>query len=158
MKKVTKVSKFTKPTSLKDMIDSTNWVGLQTRRCSTKLADDALSIQFTLKVAKSKKSNIENVNCDFVRIRMGAGILEKLDWQMGDRIFISNHPDDVLTFLLCKVHSSSGFRIGSDGGSPVGRLQFAWREHYIPVKASPPNLVDYEIHKNKLIFRANLSA
>lgn len=155
MKKVTKI---TKTTSLKDLIDSANWMPIQTRGCSSKLADDALSVQFTLKVAKSKKLRDENDNCDFVRIRIGAAILEKLDWKMGDRVFIANNPDDVLTFLLCKIESANGFRLGTDGGSPVGRLQFAWREHYLPIKISDPQLVDYEIHKKQLIFRANHSA
>ncbi len=144
-----------KTKSLKDLIDSTEWMGLQTRGSSSKLPSDAVSVHFTLKSAKSKK---DNVNSDYVRMRFGADILQKLNWTSGDRIFISTHPDDHFTFLLCKVESNNGFKLSFETNSTVARLHFAWRPDYIPVKAGNAHLVEYEIHKKQLIFRVNLPA
>jgi hypothetical protein len=154
MKKTTKVTSVVKVKSLKDLIESTKWVGIQTRGTSNKLADDAVSIHFTYKEVTSKKDN-ENGDSDWVRLRFGKDVLEKLDWKAGDRIFISNDPDDHFTFLLFKVESNSGFRLGIDTGATAGRIHFAWRKNYVPVKVANAQLVEYEIHKGKIIFRAN---
>ncbi len=152
MKKSTKTTGLTKVKSLRDLIDSTEWVGIQTRGCSSKISEDALTFQFTHKYGKDLVRD-ENKS-DFVRIRIGKGIMDELDWKQGDRIYISNSPDDQLTFLLCKVDSASGFKLGVETGSTSGRLHFAWRDSYVSVKVSAPHAVEYEIYKNKLIFRA----
>lgn len=157
MKKITKVAPVAKVKSLKDLIDVTEWVGIQTRGTSNRLPDDAVSVHFTHQSAKSKMNPRKEIaeNSDWVRVRFGRDVLEKLDWKSGDRIFISNDPDDHLTFLLFKVESNSGFRLGIESGSTSARLHFAWRPTYIPVRASSAEIVEYEIHKGKLIFRAN---
>jgi hypothetical protein len=157
MKKTTKVTSVAKVKSLKDLIEATEWVGIQTRGTSNKLPDDAVSIHFTQQSAKSKINPNKAVseNSDWVRLRFGKDVLEKLDWKSGDRIFISNDPDDHLTFLLFKVDSNSGFRLGIESGSTSARIHFSWRPTYVPVKVSSAQLVEYEIHKGKIIFRAN---
>ena len=48
MKKTTKVTSVVKVKSLKDLIESTKWVGIQTRGTSNKLAEEAVSIHFYL--------------------------------------------------------------------------------------------------------------
>ena len=157
MKKTVKVAETKKVRSLKDLIESTEWVGIQTRGTSNKLPDDAVSVHFTHQTAKSKMNPRKEIseNSDWVRLRFGKDVLEKLDWKSGDRIFISNDPDDHLTFLLFKVDSNSGFRLGIESGSTSARIHFSWRPTYVPVKISSAEIVEYEIHKGKLIFRAS---
>lgn len=157
MKKTAKVVSVPKVKSLKDLIDATEWTGIQTRGTSNKLPNNAVSIHFTHQSAKTRNNPRKEIaeNSDWVRVRFGKDVLAKLEWQSGDRIFISNDPDDHLTFLLFKVESNSGFRLGIESGSTSARLHFAWRPSYVPVHASSAQLVEYEIHKGKLIFRAN---
>lgn len=152
MKKITTVTK--KITSLKDLIDSTEWVTIQARTGPSKLPEDAVSVNFTFKSAKSINDK-ENTNCDLLRIRLGREVLEKLDWVITDRIYISHHPDDYLTFLLCKVSSKNGYKLSKDFGTASASIQITWPKENLAMKPTGSYLVEYEIHKGKLIFRAN---
>lgn len=154
MKKTT-TTKPTKPISLKDLIEGTNWKALQMRGTASKLPDDAISVHFTQGTVKAKKE-AGNPNSDWVRVRFGKDVLQKLDWKTGDSIHVANHPDDHLTFLMVKVESKNGFRLGVEIGCSSARLHFSWRDNYVPVKVCDAQLVEYEIHKKQLIFRVNI--
>jgi len=157
-KPTTKTPTLTPP-SLKDLIDKIKWAEVKTRHNASKLPDDAVSFHFTLKSPRSRKDDITNANSDFVRVRFGKNILEELEWQKGDKIFVAHDPDDHFTFLLFKVDSPNGFKLGteesSSSPSQAGYIQFSWRNDFVAVKASNAQLVEYEIHKKHLIFRVN---
>ncbi len=150
MKKTTKVTKA--PATLKDLIDGTDWKALQVRGVASKLPDDSVSVHFTHGSVKAKREE-GNDKSDWVRVRLGKEVLEKLDWKTGDNIHVANHPDDHLTFLMFKVDSRNGFRLGVESGCSSARLHFSWRDTYVPVKVQDAQLVQYEIHKKQLIFR-----
>ncbi len=154
--KTGKVVQTKKVSSLRDLIDKIDWLGIQAKGASSKLPDDAVSIQFTRKDAKVKTKMGEE-NCDYVRLRFGKDVLEKLNWMPGDRVYISHDPDDQLTFLLCKVESRNGFKLCVESGTTSSRIHFAWRDSYVAIKTCDAQLLEYEIYKNKLIFRANIA-
>ena len=150
-------TKNVKPKSLLlQMIEADNWIPIQARTGASKLPADAISAQFTFKSVKSIKDK-ENANCDLLRIRLGCDVLKKLDWATGDRIYVSHNPDDQLTFLLCKVSSRNGFKLGKDFGADSASIQLTWPKENLPIKATGSQLVEYEAHKGKLIFRINVA-
>lgn len=144
--------KSTSKASLTDLVDKIKWEALQFRGSISKIDDSDVSIQFTKKV-----KNPNNNNSDWVRIRLGSKVLDNLGWVVGDRIFIAHDPDDHFTFLLSKVDSKNGFKLGAETGSTHSCIHFTWRDNYTTVKAQAAEVVDYNIYKKQLIFRANPS-
>ena len=137
--------------SLRTLIDSINWIGIEVTRGMIKLPLDAVSIQFTQKSKKLCEGN----KSDLVRIRFGQKVLEKLGWEPGSRIFISYDPDDQLTFLLTKVETAKAHKLCQETDSPSCRIHFSWGKDRLPMDVTSPLIVDYEIHKKQLIFRAS---
>ncbi len=136
--------------SLRDLIDSINWVAIEGGAGVGRLPLDAVSIQFTQKSKKQMKDN----NADLVRIRIGQQVLEKLGWNPGSKIYICHDPDDHLTFLLAKVETKAGHTLCQESGTHSCRLHFSWGRERLPMEMARPILIKYEIHKKQLIFKA----
>jgi hypothetical protein len=137
--------------NLRDLIDSIDWIGIEVTRGMIKLPPDAVSIHFT---QKSKKTS-DGTQADLVRIRLGQQVMQKLGWEPGSKIFISYDPDDQLTFLLIKVDDNKGHRLCQESDSSACRIHFSWGRDKLPMEKGSPIIVDYEIHKKYLIFRAS---
>jgi hypothetical protein len=144
-------SKVKPKTSLRDLIDSINWIAIEGTRGMTKLPLEAVSIHFTQKT----KNHCDGTKADLVRIRLGQGVMQKLGWEPGSRIFISYDPDDQLTFLLSKVESINAHKLCQETGSHASRIHFSWGKERLPMEKGNPIIVEYEIHKKQLIFRAS---
>lgn len=143
--------KATPKVSLRNLIDSINWIGIEVTRGMTKLPLDAVSIHFTQKSKKQCDGN----NADLVRIRIGQEVMQKLGWEPGSKIFISYDPDDQLTFLLTKVDSTKGHRLCQETDSHACRIHFSWGKERLVMDRGNPMIVEHEIHKKNLIFRAS---
>jgi hypothetical protein len=137
--------------SLRNLIDTIDWMGIEISRGMIKLPLDAVSIHFTQKTKKFA----EGSHADLVRIRIGQKVLQQLGWEPGSKIFISYDPDDQLTFLLTKVDSPKAHTLCQESDSSTCRIHFSWGKERLAMEKGGPVIVEHEIHKKHLIFRAS---
>jgi len=92
-----------------------------------------------------------------VQIIFDSDIASKLNVKLGERINILYHPDDLLSFMLCKSSSGKGLSITPYNKSTIlFRMQFGWNR---PLILNPRRLENVEylfIEKSKsIIFRVD---
>jgi hypothetical protein len=135
-----------KKSTLKDLIDSIDWVGIEVYRHANKLQDNEIWVYFK---NESKKTEY----ADKIYIRFGREVLNRLGWEPGDMIYPAFHQDDHLCYMLVKVESQSGYTLTRESKANSSRLCFKLRNNPLQ-KETKTFPVNYEIHKKKLIFRA----
>lgn len=140
------MKKLIKRKSLKDLIDTIEWSGIQMYRGAERLPPDCITVQFA-KTDKNKDA------VDQVRIRIGKEVLDELGWKIGDRIYPSYNPDDQMLFFMCKIDSKNGWTLSQESKSTSARLHFKWNREKIPLQEMRSTKVDFEVHKKSLLFR-----
>lgn len=145
------MKKLTKRKSLRDLIDTIEWTGIQIYRGAERLPADSVIVQFA-------KSNKHKDKIDQVRLRIGKEVLDELGWQIGDRVYPSYNPDDQMLFFMCKVDSKNGWTLSQESKATSARLHFKWNREKIPLQEMRPTKVEFEVHKKTLLFRVGNEA
>ncbi len=120
--------------SLKDLAKSKNWVE-DINIARIKLFEpDAIYAKATLQ--KGGKTA-------YITFRVGMNVAKKLKIKSGDRINVLHHPDDILSFLLIKSSSRSGYIIKHEYKSTtILRLALAWKRPLV-LTEFPYTKMDY---------------
>ena len=137
--------KQTKTISSKKLTDSIEWVQIEAYRgVGNKLNED--KIAFALE--KHKK---HNEFADRVKVRIGLNILNKLNWNYGDKIVPMYNPDNVFQFLLCKSGHGTGYSVSKESGYTVGAVSFPWINP-LKVDSKPSKIIDFIVVNQYLSF------
>lgn len=136
--------------SFKDLIDRIDWVLIEPRSGYVpKISNNEIAVGFFrrayCKLAEGK--------ADEVRIKLGAQILQQMDWDVKDKIGIFIDPDDCFNFLLVK--NEKGFKVCRANNTSYYQISFKW-DREIKLELMKPVIVEYEIHAGKipkLVFR-----
>ncbi|HLX54271.1 MAG TPA: hypothetical protein VKR58_10035 [Aquella sp.] len=137
--------------SLKDLIESTQWVNIVgVSRYSATIPHDGVGISFTKNTPNANDFNL-------ITVRFGEEVLNKLGWKGGDKIVSMHDPDDYMNFLLVKCETGAGRTLMMDNGLTKGRVKFIWNRPF-KLDHMPVTLVEYQIYKNYINFRVNHSS
>jgi hypothetical protein len=137
--------KTSKTSSLRDLIEKVEWVTIEANRgVGGKLPPDHIAVAFT----KSKK---DNEFADRMTVRIGAHVLNKLNWDYGDKIVPMYNPDNIFQFLLCKSGHHTGYTISKETQSAVGSINIPWH-NLLKKPFKPSAMIDHVIEKGYLSF------
>lgn len=135
-----------KSKSLKDLIDQLDWATIEVARAANRLPPNQVMVTF--RAAHKKNPDLINE----VVIRIGREVLERLEWDAGDKILPCYNPDDQMLFLMVKTDSGVGYRLQRETNATSCRVAFRWNRD-IPLHQMPPRKVEFDVHTKKLIFR-----
>lgn len=135
-----------KERTLKEMCEDDNWLANIPARTWGKMQPNEIGITFVT----IKKAAVASK----VVIRIGQDVLDLLNWKLGDRIRVFNHPDDLMVFRLVKSdQKKDGYKIQNESNVSVKSVAFNWR-HNIPLDPMKLITVKYEIFKkSQIIFK-----
>jgi len=132
---------------LKDLLHKIDWVMIEKSRFGQNNNNNGVYIGF---YASKKDSNDINK----VKIKLGRELMERLEWEIGDRICIYHHPDDLMSFMLVKSENSNGFKLGLETNTTFSKLSFKW-DRPLKLERQPYKEVEYLSPKDKyIVFRA----
>ena len=129
--------------SFESLFSKIDWVMIESKR-TWRLSSDHVAIGFYPK--DKKKPDVIND----VRIRIGVNVMEKLNWNYGDKICVLHDPDDLMSFYLTRSDTGKGFSLGKEAESGTGRIQFKW-DRDIAIEQINSHAVKFHIHKGGLV-------
>lgn len=153
LKKSSKSSSKTIPNEF-DWIDAAHWNYVNPYRGKAPMSEEDLY------VAISKKETKEGIS-PVIRFRIGTEVMEKLNWNIGDKLNFCTHKDDLLLITLFKSELGNGWTITKESKSEAGRAVITWQGAKIPMNETAPfqmYKLKYSIYKNNLIFRLEQNA
>lgn len=106
--------------NLKQLIETIDWEMIETKRQKIGLPDDGLAIGFIVS-PKSKDHKVDRIT-----IRLGKGLMEKLNWNTHDRTILFYDDSGKLNFKLVKTENGSGYRLFKETNSLTHRLQIKY--------------------------------
>lgn len=134
--------------SLSDLLNSDLWQKMPKRGTFRDLQDDGFVVQ--IGQGDRTKEKIPRINR--ISVRMGVGVLKKMQWKDGDKIEMLNHKDNLMHFILFK-NSNGRILKHENGRLNIFRLQIVWPYNKIlqlhPMKSTEH---EYEAHKEYLSF------
>ncbi len=133
---------------LSDLIESISWENIEIHFGNGKnpIPHDQIFIQFQKRLKTDSQPN-------YIRLRIGVDIVEKLKWEVGDKILPMFNKDNESIFLLVKPDSGIGFKLAREPKGHAYNLNFKWTGKSHLSERSMSMVEDYEVSKNKLIFQ-----
>lgn len=135
--------------SLKDLLYKIDWLLIESKRnwLSKSLRPDQVAVGFY-------KKNKKSTDVEVVKIRIGYLVVEKMGWNTKDIIAIYHDPDDLFSFMLVKSVNGSGYKLQQEINARHWKLSFKW-DREIKLKRRESSVVDHEIYKERIFFRAS---
>lgn len=137
--------------SLRELIDNVDWIAITNKKShfNPRMGDNEIHVGFRRKTKGSK--------IDRVRIRIGKDVMKILGWNFKDKINISHHPDDLLSFRLIKSESGAGYKLKNQAGCTNGLIDFVW-DLELPLRERKASPVEYFTPRDEyVVFRVPMS-
>lgn len=140
--------------NLKEMIHKINWTELNKGGGweNRELKNDSLTIGY-FKSGK-KRTDLHKNYANYLRIRLGANLIEQLNWEIGDKIDTLHDPDDIMSILLVKTDKLKGRKLLKESKSLGFTIYCKWIHHSVfPLQKMPSKEVEFEIYEKYIHFR-----
>lgn len=122
--------------------DDPKWTLLESSRKA--ITKDEVSVAFTNNANGSKTTVV----------RIGASILEKLDWKMGDKIGLFYDENEIYHWRLAKMQQGNLLQKEATNVADYMRIQYTWKNEGINFTKN--KIVAHTIHKDSITFRVPL--
>lgn len=130
--------------SLKDLIKKIDWVSISSCSRGSRLNEDLMSVNYV-------KMNNKVVLPNYLRLRIGKNIVDKLNWKYGDKINAMLDPDDLLSMILVRS-TNEGRLLTKESKSSIHAIQFLWKEKIPLPDLKGARTLQYEIYDKYIHF------